>query len=272
MRVLQYSVIRYLPDPAREEHINIGVVLTAADAAFAACKFTRDWARCKRFGREDASFLRDFAAELKKALLAQRELFATAFSSHDLSALAANWRNSIQFSTPRASVEQDPESLLSRLFEQFVGDRAQRRFAPRRTHFVAEAKRELKRLIQSRFEDKAPLVLGRETLRGRVGQHRFDVLVKNGAPLICLDAISVEEEDADFDEHVRATGWDLQDVRRNHRQLALGVMLIDASKKQIEQTARLFRPLRTTVFPQKELGDWARRQVAKLPRANQEKT
>jgi hypothetical protein len=90
-------------------------------------------------------------------------------------------------------------------------------------------------------------------------------MVKNGTPLICLDAISVEEEQGDFDEHVRATGWDLHDIRQNHRQLALPVMLIDASKKQIEQTTRLFRPLRTAVFPQRAFNGWARRHVEKLP-------
>lgn len=93
------------------------------------------------------------------------------------------------------------------------------------------------------------------------------MVVKNGAPLICLDAISVEEEEADFDEHVRATGWDLNDVRQNHKRLDLAVMLIDASRKQLEQTTHLFRPFRAFVFPEKEFDGWARKRIGRLPRS-----
>lgn len=149
--------------------MNIGVVVTADDAGFAACKFTRDWGRCRRFGREDVSFLRDFAAEITKSLPEQKELFAKAFGAHDLSALAASWKNSIQFSTPRASIEPDAETLISRLFQQFVGDRPQHQFAPKKAHLISEAKRELKRLIRSRFDDKAPSVLGRRPSAEKLG-------------------------------------------------------------------------------------------------------
>ena len=50
MTISRYSVIRYVPDPLREEHINIGVIVVAEDGSFADCRFLSNWEKAKKFG------------------------------------------------------------------------------------------------------------------------------------------------------------------------------------------------------------------------------
>jgi hypothetical protein len=43
----QFQLIRYVPDPVRNEFVNIGVLLRAADGAQSMLRFTRDWGRVR---------------------------------------------------------------------------------------------------------------------------------------------------------------------------------------------------------------------------------
>jgi len=43
----EFQLIRYVPDPVRNEFVNIGVLLRAADGAQSMLRFTRDWGRVR---------------------------------------------------------------------------------------------------------------------------------------------------------------------------------------------------------------------------------
>ena len=42
-----FQLVRYVPDPVRNEFVNIGVLLRAADGAESGLRFTRDWGRVR---------------------------------------------------------------------------------------------------------------------------------------------------------------------------------------------------------------------------------
>lgn len=46
-RQCEFQLIRYVPDPVRNEFVNIGVVLRAAGGEQSALRFTRDWGRVR---------------------------------------------------------------------------------------------------------------------------------------------------------------------------------------------------------------------------------
>jgi hypothetical protein len=121
MSVSHYSVIRYVPDPVREEWVNIGVVVSAEDEHFSGCRFVRNWTRANYFGRENMLFLKEFAREFSEEVGRKADLFGQRpFTPERLRSLAGNWANSIQFSEPRASVARDPEALLEVLYDQYI--------------------------------------------------------------------------------------------------------------------------------------------------------
>ena len=41
----EFQLIRYVPDPVKNEFVNIGVLLRASAGEQSALRFTRDWAR-----------------------------------------------------------------------------------------------------------------------------------------------------------------------------------------------------------------------------------
>ena len=41
----EFQLIRYVPDPVKNEFVNIGVLLRPADGGQSGLRFTRDWAR-----------------------------------------------------------------------------------------------------------------------------------------------------------------------------------------------------------------------------------
>src|ERR1700735_4984693 len=46
-RRCEFQLIRYVPDPVRNEFVNIGVLLRAAEGGQSMVRFTRDWGRVR---------------------------------------------------------------------------------------------------------------------------------------------------------------------------------------------------------------------------------
>jgi hypothetical protein len=43
----EFQLIRYVPDPVRNEFVNIGVLLRSAAGGESLLRFTRDWSRVR---------------------------------------------------------------------------------------------------------------------------------------------------------------------------------------------------------------------------------
>ena len=43
----EFSLVRYVPDPVKNEFVNIGVLLRAAGEELSMLRFTRDWGRVR---------------------------------------------------------------------------------------------------------------------------------------------------------------------------------------------------------------------------------
>ena len=116
----KYSVVQYVPNPIADERINIGVV--AFNENEVRVQFLKNWERVRHFGMEDISFLKDFAQRMSKAAESgfifpgdNRE----ASYQERLNQLTRNWLNSIQFTQPRASLE-NVDSLLEDIVANYL--------------------------------------------------------------------------------------------------------------------------------------------------------
>src|SRR4051812_42848901 len=122
MTISRYAVVRYVPDPLREEYINIGVIVVTDHGHFSGSRFLDRWSRVQRIAGVDTSFLKDIALDLSRLADRQASLSPDQpFTSERLSHLAAEWQNTVQFSDARASVAPDPAWLLDDLFRRYVG-------------------------------------------------------------------------------------------------------------------------------------------------------
>jgi hypothetical protein len=115
-----YSILQFVPDPVRNERINVGV-LVAADAGdfFGAQVLPKSkFGRIMRFGdgSEDLGFLREFAAQLKRDAYTAAPLPGAGVSPWNFEALAkasTEWANTLQLTSPRGILHR-PHRALSR--------------------------------------------------------------------------------------------------------------------------------------------------------------
>jgi hypothetical protein len=108
-----FSIVRYVPDPVREEFVNIGIVLQDKERRFAkAVQFTRDWSSAKALDPEaDTDMLE--ALEL--------EWIEEARSSVDfLSQLNERCSNSVRITRAQGCIVNDAGSHLNVLMQTYV--------------------------------------------------------------------------------------------------------------------------------------------------------
>lgn len=154
MTSLEYSIVRYVPDPIRGERVNVGVILASSDPPFFDSRFlpksqTRKLAALS--GVKVCSFFRDLEQELADGRVTLQGRFESAEStwSADLLRTASNnWSHTIQLSEPRRVRGKDPKSLLRRLYLDYVNSSRKRPRDFRDRRWVkAEIRDEVERLV-----------------------------------------------------------------------------------------------------------------------------
>jgi hypothetical protein len=137
-----YSIIRYVPNPIAEEAINVGVAVFGGGSA-PLFRFIGDWTRARQFGGESTEFLQRFA---KQVASAQLGIFSEsgAWDESKLRSVLGRWHNSIQFTSPRASLKE-PAALLDEVATDFLHG-AVKREALRRTRLNTEVRSMFRRM------------------------------------------------------------------------------------------------------------------------------
>ena len=102
-----YCVVRYVPDPIKEEQINIGVIVFGYGCV--RTRFTTNWQRVYNFGDNDIGFLKDFVSQ------------AARLTERRIREIADRWINTIQLTQPRAS-ELTLEALLKDVAQRYLGE------------------------------------------------------------------------------------------------------------------------------------------------------
>ena len=101
-----------MPDPIRQEHINIGVVVIQEESGYIATRWLPDLERVRVFGGEgDLAMVRDFIAGID----------AEIGDGTRTTAPKGWYPGMIQFTPERAST-LEPASLLDKMYGLYVGD------------------------------------------------------------------------------------------------------------------------------------------------------
>ena len=264
-----YALIQYRPDPASDERLNIGVI--AWDAAGAHVVFVESWERVRLFGGQDVAFLREFAQSMQSRLPAEMEPLVDELTDELLQQWIGDLAHSVQL-TPAQGAPEDAKKLIASLAARFLYAPPPRAKKGRdRRTAASHAYRAIKAAVQGKASkgSKPPVHLHlHRMLEGKVGEHRFDVVLANGKPLAAVDAISFEvRSKANLQREVDATAWALDDVRRLNKDMPLAVFVLPPTNAEAEQVfraaAKTFKALGAKVMQDEPaMARWAARQAS----------
>ena len=121
----EFSLLRYVPDPVRNEFVHIGVLLRAASGASAVgprrvigVKFTADWRRVRCLDPEaDTEMLEALEAELRRRFLAESE---SATEGNLMHVLEDSFSNCVQMSESRGYLAESVEAGIEELMRLYV--------------------------------------------------------------------------------------------------------------------------------------------------------
>lgn len=115
MAACYWSIIRYVPDPIREEFVNVGVIVISADSNDRLVTLLDDWTRVRHFdSRSSGGSIDELVGEVGANVL------RPGFTLKHLKRWQREWYNMIQLSPVRASI-LEPGALMERLSRSMLG-------------------------------------------------------------------------------------------------------------------------------------------------------
>jgi hypothetical protein len=140
----EFQLVRYVPDPVKNEFVNIGVLLRGSEGGQSVVRFTRDWSRVRCLDPDaDTQMLEAFEIEVGHRLRSQP-------ADHPkpiMALLEASLSNGLQITETKAYLAESFLACLEDLMRLYVDsprrERKQRRggraalVAAMRTHFEA---------------------------------------------------------------------------------------------------------------------------------------
>lgn len=216
----QFSLIRFVPDPARGEFVNIGAIAGDDDSGDWELRSIQNHRRAKAFdqrGNWPAALA--FLGELDERIAAIDELVpdVEALTLEGLRRAAVEMRNIVQITPPAPVVAESAEAALDLVFEHLVLD-------PARTQFRFAKKHAALGAVNAAFrEHNVPPEAIEVRARVHSGEFAgsFDFAVRNGKVVELVQAWSFQlPNQEDLAEQVKAWSWVVQQMRESGGTLA----------------------------------------------------
>ena len=264
-----YTVVQYLPDPVNGERINIGVI--AFGGGGIETRFLSNWRRVKSFGG-DIQFLREFATEMTQSaspeLLLPEITQDQRLTQEQLEQMAGRWINSVQFTSPRASL-QDLDDLVRHVSKRFLREpKSHKRVYRGKQSAVKAAVDGIRSALEDRSEALARELLHRKyPLQGELEPHKFDVVVANGRPFFAAQGLSFENPDNSLETQIDATAFAITDVRAKNPDLPVAIVALPPKRKTkaFDRAQRIFGALDADLLGEDEVEDWAEDKAGLIP-------
>lgn len=231
---LSFSVIRFVPDPAKGEFVNIGAI--AGDDA------TGDWELRLVSSPKRAKALDQlgvlaqamaFAAGLQDHIAALEELAPTTkqISTEFLTRCSSEMQNIVQL-TPPAPVAADSADLaLELIFDHLVLDESPQKFPFAKKHRALGAARKAykKHSVSNAVRERAPVKSG-------VFDGTFDFAVHNGRAVQLAQCWSFQlPNQTDLAEQVKSWSWVVHELRKSG-----GSVRIDGAEVEIAKDLDIY--------------------------------
>jgi hypothetical protein len=264
----QYSVVRYVPDPIADERINVGVVVFGE--GMLRTKFIRRWSRLRGFGGgEDTGFLRDFVRDIEHAQKTLLDGASQPWTAETLKRVSARWKNSIQLSEPRASLDS-PDDLLRDAARTFLRDEQPRQRGRDRRTAASIGAQSVTAALRERGIAPGGLVKRKAAITGRVEPHTFDLVVANGKPFFAAEGLSFESADPDsINAEIEALAWAVDDVKKELRALPVAILALPPRRENAayRRAEKVFTSLKANFVPESDVKKWAELMARRVPKA-----
>jgi hypothetical protein len=200
-----YSVIRVVPDPIKDEAINVGVVVTPAEGAGGAMRVHLNdpvRARIKAAQNDyDIEALRRSLEDLRAALgidprLVSGEAGTPPAGAAVLDGVAGRLGNQLQLTPPRRYLALSLDEAVQKLFARYVTWRLPTRKRGKRLTHAALRDQILQ--VVSAWESPTLRVEQGGMLRGQSATHHADIVVHNGHPRAALFAVPTYRSDEEL--------------------------------------------------------------------------
>lgn len=258
MTAYQYAVLRYVPDPARQESVNVGVVVAVPDSDSAEVRTLRkaDASRLKWLGvKDDIAFLQDLADDLAHPPLPPGATLADVLASAH-----TDWGGTIRVSELHAALHDDAADLCEELYDRYVANPRTRR-AP-----AYRDRRAVRRTVTTALQAKLPkeAIRHRPRVPGRHEEHKFDLGLGNGRLLHAIATMSFEAPAGEaFQTEIDACAWAITDVHTADVALPISVVTIGAGSR-LEQAAAMYEALGARLIREPNIEYWARGVASEL--------
>ena len=222
-----YSIVRFVPDPARGEFVNVGAIVGSEESSEWEVRQIENPLRARAIDDRKSldavwSFLDRVGRDIDEFDRSMEMLFpvtSVELSERWLERLFVDHRNLVQLSQPIPMVAASADEALDRIFDQMVVDPAHRRYEFQKKHVALAAVREAYRKHSVK---KGTNLRERVALRTANHQTRFDFAVTNGKALQLTQTWSFQVPDQDtLAEQVKAWGWTIREVRDGGGELTL---------------------------------------------------
>lgn len=214
-----YSLVRFVPDPARGEFVNIGTIAGSEESSEWQWRQIENPVRARAIDDRKSleavwAFLDRVGREMDDYERSQVSLFEpnVELSEAWLQQLYVAHRNVVQLTPPTPMVAASADEALDRVFDQMVLDPALHRH-PFQKKYVALAA--VRAAYRKHSVQKGVNLRERVALETENHRERFDFAVTNGRTLQLAHTWSFQVPDQEqVAEQVKAWGWTVRDVQQ----------------------------------------------------------
>lgn len=232
MKQLLYSVLRYVPDPARGEFVNVGLIVGSERTG--ECKValdaTRRWANSIG-DRDTVHELWRYLGEFKAGLEQQRgQWHDYRFSQAWLNEQWGAASNLLQLSQPTPYAGADLLDAVERLSDEFLHAPPTRTQAThiRKSSLVAE----MRKVYRSTGFERGKHFFEKPVISGPHHQEIFDFAVANGRAVQLTHAWNFRQHNlAQLAESVKAWAFTVEEIRDSGGEGSLGSKTFTVPKK-----------------------------------------
>jgi hypothetical protein len=197
MPISLYSIIQVVPNPDRDERLNIGAVVVNEELGYADVSFRPRRRQLTALAPElDTTFLRDFEKSLRDVVHGQGAQLTLGtvnkFGAEDVRKLFVSSTNIIQF-TPPAPSTKSPAALLEDVMSRLVASRPVKR--PRQYRDKGQLKRQI--TLQFKHLGAQNLLMKDVVVTGRHAECSFDYGIRTNGEGVghAVQALSLEPPD-----------------------------------------------------------------------------
>lgn len=213
-----YSVVRFVPDPARGEFINVGVVVGSEDSSEWQVRqidnpvraryvdeggvLTAAWEFIDELGREIDDYEQSFDQLLEPEVTVSEDWLWELHRRH---------RNIVQLSEPTPMAAESVESAVERIFDMMLVDPVRSRSTFKRKLVASAAVRRAYRGLGLVPDEN---LFERPTLIAEPHTERLDFAVANGEAVQLTQTWSFQVPDQEtLAEQIKAWGWTVERLR-----------------------------------------------------------